>query len=52
VGAVVVVVSHDVEPFTSRASRAFTLREGRCVEVALPEGPAERLEILDLMARG
>jgi ABC-type multidrug transport system ATPase subunit len=51
-GAVVVVVSHDIEPLATRAVRAITPREGRCVEVALPDGAQERLEVLDRTARG
>jgi len=52
-GAVVVVVSHEIEPFAPRAVRALAVREGRCVEAgALPEEPGERLALLDGLARG
>jgi ABC-type multidrug transport system ATPase subunit len=52
-GASVLVVSHDIEPFVPRAVRALTVREGRCLTVdPLPAGPAERLALLERMARG
>ena len=52
-GAVVVVVSHDIEPFVPRASRALTVRCGRCVDAGgLPEDPGARLALLDHLARG
>lgn len=52
-GAVVVVVSHDIEPFVPRAARALTVRGGRCVDAGvLPEDPGARLALLDHLARG
>jgi ABC-type multidrug transport system ATPase subunit len=52
-GAVVVVVSHDIEPFVPRAARALTVRGGRCVDAGvLPEDPGARLALLDRLARG
>lgn len=52
-GAAVVVVSHDIEPFVPRASRAFSVRNGRCLDAGpLPSDPAERLVLLDRLARG
>ncbi len=51
--ATVVVVSHDLAPFAPRATRAFTVRDGRCLRVdPLPGDPAERLALLEHMARG
>jgi len=52
-GAVVLVVSHDLEPFVARASRAFTLRAGRPQVVdRLPAPRPERAPLLDRLARG
>jgi ABC-type multidrug transport system ATPase subunit len=52
-GAAVVVVSHDIEPFVPRASRALGVRNGRCLDAGpLPSNPAERLVLLDRLARG
>jgi ABC-type multidrug transport system ATPase subunit len=52
-GAAVVVVSHDIEPFAARTGRALALRNGRCMDAgALPEDAAERLAVLDRLARG
>jgi ABC-2 type transport system ATP-binding protein len=52
-GATVVVVSHDLAPFAPRAHRAFTVRDGRCLAAdPLPGNPAERLALLEHMARG
>jgi ABC-type multidrug transport system ATPase subunit len=50
--SVVLVVSHDLEPFTARAARAITVRDGRSVLVdPLPAAPAERQSRLEEMAR-
>jgi ABC-type Mn2+/Zn2+ transport system ATPase subunit len=50
-GAAVLVVSHDLEPFTPRAARALTVRDGRCLVVdPLPE--TGRGELLERLARG
>jgi len=52
-GAAVVVVSHEIEPFAPRATRAISVRDGRCVDAGpLPSDPAARLALLDRMARG
>jgi ABC-type multidrug transport system ATPase subunit len=52
-GAVVVVVSHEIEPFAPRALRALAVSDGRCLDAGpLPDDPAERLALLDQMARG
>jgi ABC-type multidrug transport system ATPase subunit len=52
-GATVVLVSHDIEPFALRATRALSVRGGRCLDAGpLPDAPAERMALLDGMARG
>lgn len=52
-GAVVAIVSHELEPFAESASRACSFREGRLVlDTPLPETLAIRLQILERMARG
>ena len=52
-GATVVVVSHEIEPFVPRASRALAVRGGRCLDAGpLPDDPAARLALLDRLARG
>ena len=52
-GATVVAVSHDLEPFVPRATRAITVREGRCQGIdPLPGDPAERRALLERLARG
>ena len=52
-GAAVVVVSHEIEPFVPRASRALGVRNGRCLDAGpLPSDLGERLALLDRLARG
>ena len=52
-GATVLVVSHEIEPFAPRAQRAITVRNGQCLAVdRLPDDPAERMALLERMARG
>ena len=51
--ATVVIVSHDLAPFAPRAARAFTVRGGHALRVdPLPADPAERLALLEHLARG
>jgi ABC-type multidrug transport system ATPase subunit len=51
--AVVLVVSHDLEPFVARASRALTLRDGRPWSLdRLPQSVPARSLLLDRLARG
>jgi len=51
--AVVVVVSHDIEPFAARAARALTVQDGRSLTIdPLPAGPDERMALLERLARG
>ena len=52
-GAVVVVVSHEIEPFAPRAARALSVQGGRCLDAGpLPADAAGRLALLDRLARG
>ncbi len=52
-GALVLVASHDLEPFAAAAARALTVNGGRCLLVdPLPEDAAERGLLLERMARG
>ena len=52
-GATVIVVSHDIVPFAARADRAITVKDGRCVSPGeLPGDPAERMSLLERLARG
>ncbi len=52
-GATVVVVSHDIEPFVAKTTRAFCLRAGRLTaHEALPEDLEARFLLLDRLARG
>jgi ABC-type multidrug transport system ATPase subunit len=51
--AVLVIVSHTVEPFVSSLSRAVTIKEGRAVLFEdLPPVPEDRLKLLDSIAKG
>jgi ABC-type Mn2+/Zn2+ transport system ATPase subunit len=52
-GALVLVASHDLEPFAAAAARALTVREGRCLVVEpLPRDPSARSRLLERLARG
>lgn len=52
-GASVVVASHDIEPFLSRAGRVLTVRDRRCVGFdPLPADPEPRRALLERVARG
>ena len=52
-GAVVVVVSHDLEPFAATATRAVGIRDQRAVVVdPLPAEPDQRRTSLERLARG
>jgi len=52
-GALVVVVSHDIEPFRESAARLVTVKEGTALSFgALPEDPAEKLALIDGLAQG
>ncbi len=52
-GDVVVIATHELEPFVPLAARALLVVEGRAELVPqLPEAPADRLEVLERLARG
>ncbi len=52
-GALVVVVSHTVEPFVDSASYLITIREGKArLFLDLPADPQARLRLIDEAARG
>ena len=52
-GATVVAVSHDLDPFATRATRALTVHDGRCVAFdPLPADSDERRALLERLARG
>ena len=51
--ASVLIATHDIEPFLSRAVRAVTIKDGRCVMYhELPEDSGRRAEILESLSRG
>ena len=52
-GALVVVVSHNIEPFRDSAACLITVKEGQALSITdLPEDPAERLALIDRLAQG
>jgi ABC-2 type transport system ATP-binding protein len=52
-GSTVLVVSHDLEPFAARVTRALTVQDGRCTAVdALPGDSEARWTLLERLARG
>jgi ABC-type multidrug transport system ATPase subunit len=52
-GALLLVASHDLDPFLDLAARALTVRHGRCRLVdPLPADPAARAALLESLARG
>ena len=52
-GATLAVVSHAIEPFAELATRALTVRDGLVgMREPLPPSPADRLRLLDALARG
>jgi len=51
-GALVLVATHDIEPFAARAHRALTVA-GMCrIYEPLPAMPAERMDYLEMLSRG
>jgi ABC-type multidrug transport system ATPase subunit len=51
--ATVVVVSHQLEPFVAHATAAVTVWDGRAIgPVGLPDSAADRLRLLERLARG
>ena len=52
-GALVVVVSHNIEPFRDSAARLVTVRGGEALSFGeMPADPAERLALIDRLAQG
>ena len=52
-GALLLVASHDLDPFLDLAARALTVRHGRCHLIdPLPADPAARAALLERLARG
>jgi ABC-type multidrug transport system ATPase subunit len=52
-GATLVIVTHEIEPFATVATRALTLRDGRpFAHEPLPDDPGQRMGLLDFLARG
>jgi ABC-type multidrug transport system ATPase subunit len=52
-GALLLVASHDLDPFLPLAARALTVRHGRCHLVdPLPADPTARAALLESLARG
>jgi ABC-2 type transport system ATP-binding protein len=52
-GALVVVVSHNIEPFRDSAACLITVKEGQALSFTdLPKDPAERLALIDRLAQG
>jgi len=52
-GAVVLVVTHEVEPFLEQTDHVFSIKDGRVVEAgSLPDDTAGRFGIVDRLARG
>jgi ABC-type multidrug transport system ATPase subunit len=51
--AVLVVVTHEIEPFVMKVEQVVTIQDGRCsVHATLPSNPQKRLEYLDKFGRG
>ena len=50
-GSLVLVATHDIEPFASRACRAVSVAGG-CRTVELPGAAAERIACLESLSRG
>jgi ABC-2 type transport system ATP-binding protein len=51
--AVLVVVSHSIEPFLSSLSRVFSIKDGTAILFEnLPTTPEDRLRLLDNLAKG
>ena len=51
-GSAVVIATHEIEPFAAKASRAITVRQGKCrLFQPLPEQADERLALLESLSR-
>ena len=52
-GALVVLVSHNIEPFISYASEAVTIKDGKAIHLKkLPENLDKRLALLEDLSKG
>ncbi|HHF52670.1 MAG: hypothetical protein J7L72_06725 [Candidatus Aminicenantes bacterium] len=52
-GACIVVVSHTIEPFIERTSKAWALKDGGVImHDDLPGGTEERLFLLEALSKG
>lgn len=52
-GRVVVIATHELEPFVTLAERAILVVDGSAELVPkLPDAPSERLDVLERLARG
>jgi ABC-2 type transport system ATP-binding protein len=52
-GASLLIATHDIEPFVSRAARAVTVMDGRCrLYDPLPAAVNERIPLLEALSRG
>lgn len=52
-GAVVVVVSHTIEPFIDITSQAVTIKDGSAILYShIPSDPGQKLSLLDNLAKG
>jgi ABC-2 type transport system ATP-binding protein len=51
--AAVVVATNDIEPFVEKAVRAVEIKAGTCKRTEpLPQGPAQKLALLEALSRG
>ena len=51
--ASVVIATHEIEPFISKAARAITVKEGLCIfRDPLPDEAGKRAELLESLSRG
>ena len=52
-GAIVVVVSHTIEPFVDLTSRAITIKDGSAILYSkIPSNPEQKLSLLDNLSKG
>ena len=52
-GSVVLVVTHEIEPFVAQADRVFSIRDGGVFGArTMPSDDHERLQMVDRLARG
>jgi len=52
-GASIVIATHEIEPFISKATRAATVRDGLCKTCdPLPDSDSKRVELFEALSRG